>query len=199
MATPDLTKYRWFKYDGREVAFTENRHSEDFELHLHPGNIFGVRKLDHSYWVIHKSSPKVIFKLNPTEISRIGDHAAGWSGKIGKITVKAGVGGLDKKAKTPAPVSKNLYVMPIDSSNLKACVYDKKKKLLYVEFHNGAKWCYEKVTAKEAAEMEVGAGAQGSQGRYFIYRIRDVKPQYRIDDHTPLLEQAQNPAESGTN
>lgn len=175
---PDLTKYKWYKYAGKELAFTENRHHEDYELHLHPGNIFGVRRIGKAYLVLHKSSPEIIFELKKIEVDRIVEHSNGWSGKVKKITVKAGVGGLEKPPVEVPPNLKHIRSLQIDSSNLYAVQYDKKKKILYVEFRNGAVWQYEKVTEREANELE----AAESQGRYFIYRIRSVKPQQRIQE-----------------
>lgn len=175
---PEFTKYRWFKYGGKELAFTENRHNDDYELHLHPGNIFGVRKIHGGYFVIHKQSPDIVFELKKNECDRIIEHSNGWSGKVKKITVKAGVGGLEKPPVEVPPDLSHIRSLQIDSSNLYAVQYDKKKKILYVEFRSGAVWQYEKVTAREADELE----AAESQGRYFIYRIRSVKPQQRIQE-----------------
>lgn len=202
MTTPNLSRYKWFQYEGREVEFTENRHSEEYELHLKPGNVYGVQKVGRGYILIHKNSPDIEFELKSSEISRLNDHSRGWVGKVKRVKVTPGVGALDKPGVHELhDVPKNLHVMNIDSSNLKAAIYDKKRKNVYVEFHNGAKWCYLKVTPKEAREMEAGVVVAGSkdgrpsQGRYFIYRIREVKEQYRLDDHTELMESAINPQE----
>lgn len=176
---PDLTRYKWFKYGGKELTFSENRHNEDYELELHPDNIFGVQKIGQTYLVLHKQSPDIEFRLKKVEVDRLIEHSHGWSGKIKKITVKAGVGGLDKPPVEPPPDKSHIHVMQIDSSNLQAVQYDKKKKILYVQFWStGDVWQYEKVSAKEADELERAE----SQGRYFIYRIRAVKPQQKIDE-----------------
>lgn len=171
-----LDLLKWYAYKGKIVAFEENRHNPEYLLELHPGNVFGVRKLRGKYQVVHKNSPTIPFTLKKIEIDRLIEHSNGWKGKVRKITVNAGVGGLDKPAK-PVDEKIALRVLEIDSSNLKACTYDKKAKNLYVEFRNGAVWVYEKVTEREANELEDAP----SQGRYFIYRIRETKPQYRID------------------
>ena len=175
---PELARYKWFKYGGKELTFSEDRHNEDYELELHPDNVFGILKQDHEYKVIHKQSPDIIFNLRKLEGDRLIEHSNGWSGKIKKITVKAGTGGLDKPEVIVPPTFGHIKSLQIDSSNLYAVQYDTKAKILYVEFRNGDVWAYEKVTAREAAELE----AAESQGRYFIYRIRSVKPQHQIQE-----------------
>jgi len=176
MSLPDLTKYLWFKYGGKELAFTENRHNEDYELHLHPGNVFGVRKIGSGYIVLHKNSPEIEFELKKIEVDRIVEHSNGWTGKVRKITVKAGVGGLEKPPVEPPKKLSHIRSLEIDSSNLYAVQHDSKKNILYVQFRNGDTWQYEKTSAAEADELERAE----SQGRYFIYRIRSVKPQKKI-------------------
>jgi len=179
MPTPhDLTKYKWFQYDEDAVerVFDQPRHNEEYELELHPGNVYGVKKFGRAYFVVHKHSPDIQFKLNDAEITMITDKSAGWSGKIRKQTVNAGVGGKDKPAET---LPKGWFQIELDSSNLRTAIYNPKDQTLYITFHNGASWAYEKVTKKEFTEME----AAESRGRYFIYRIRDVKPQYKLGDN----------------
>lgn len=176
---PDLTRYKWFKYGGKELTFSENRHNEDYELELHPENVFGVQKIGQNYLVLHKQSPDIEFQLKKAEVDRLIAHSHGWSGKIKKITVKAGVGGLDKPPVEAPPTKSHIRSLQIDSSNLQAVQYDKKAKILYVKFWStGDMWQYEKVSAKEADELERAE----SQGRYFIYRIRAVKPQSKVSE-----------------
>ncbi|MNR47834.1 hypothetical protein D3C85_1669860 [compost metagenome] len=69
-----------------------------------------------------------------------------------------------------------MRILSIDSSNLKSAKYDTKAKILYVTFHSGVEWAYEGVTKREVDTLENAE----SQGRYFIYRIRDVKEQYKV-------------------
>lgn len=173
---PDVTRYKWFKYDGKEVTFNQDRHNEDFELELHPGNIFGVQKIGKGYLVLHKHSPDIEFSLYPAEINRIVAKSNGWSGKVNKITVKAGEGGLEKE---PEGLPKGWREIALDSSNLRTAIYNPKEKTLYITFHNGASWAYENVTKREFDEME----AAESRGRYFIYRIKYVKYQYKLGDN----------------
>ena len=151
---------------------------------FHPGNVFGVRLLRGKYTVVHKTTPDILFTLKKIEVDRLIEHSKGWSGKVRKITVNAGKGGQDKEKKVPKDPA--LRVLEIDSSNLLHCTYDLKHKTLYVEFRNGAVWAYEKVTPKEVDALE----AAPSQGRYFIYMIRETKPQYRVD---AMPQSAANP------
>lgn len=167
--------FKWYKYGGKLLSFEENRHNKEYILEIHPGNNFGVRKLRGKYVVVHKNSPEILFTLKKIEVDRLVEHSNGWTGKVRKITVNAGKGGLDKEKKVPKDPA--LRVLEIDSSNLLNCTYDIKHKTLYVEFRNGAVWAYEKVTPKEVDALE---GAP-SQGRYFIYMIRETKPQYRVE------------------
>lgn len=176
--------FKWYKYGGKLLAFEENRHNRYYILELHPGNVYGVRKLRGKYVVVHKNSPTITFNLKKIEADRLIEHSKGWSGKVRKITVNAGKGGQDKEKKVPK--DPGLRVLEIDSSNLLNCTYDIKHKTLYVEFRNGAVWAYEKVTPKEVDALE----AAPSQGRYFIYMIRGPKPQYRVD---AMPQSATNP------
>lgn len=178
MPTPDLTKYKWFQYDENaiEIIFDQPRHNEDYELQLHPGNIYGVKTVGRTYFVVHKASPDIQFVLNKAEIVRITDKSAGWSGKVRRQTVNAGVGGKDKPVET---LPEGWREIALDSSNLRTAIYNPKAKILYITFHAGASWAYEGVTQREFDEME----AFESRGRYFIYRIRDVKYQYKLGDN----------------
>jgi hypothetical protein len=174
----NLTQFKWFQYDEKaaELVFDQDRHNEDYVLELHPGNIYGVKKRAHGIFVVHKNSPDIQFSLNDQEYTRIVTHSKGWSGKIKRQEVKAGVGGLDKPV-TELPAG--WVRMEVDSSNLNTVIYDKKRKVLYVAFHNGASWAYENVSLKEYKEME----AAESRGRFFIYRIKYVKPQYKLGNN----------------
>lgn len=174
----NLTQFKWFQYDEKaaELVFDQDRHNEDYVLELHPGNIYGVKKRAHGIFVVHKNSPDIQFSLNDQEYTRIITHSKGWSGKIKRVEVKAGVGGLDK----PVTELPDGWVrMQVDSSNLNTVIYDKIRQVLYVAFHNGASWAYENVTEREYEEME----AAESRGRFFIYRIKYVKPQYKLGNN----------------
>jgi hypothetical protein len=174
----DLTKFKWFEYDenAAPLRFDQDRHNVDYALDLHPGNVYGVKKRAHGIFVVHENSPDIQFSLNDQEYTRINQHSKGWSGKIKRVAVKAGVGGLDKPSlELPAGWKR----IDLDSSNLNTVIYDTKRKVLYVAFHNGASWAYENVTMKEFKEME----AAESRGRFFIYRIKYVKPQYKLGDN----------------
>lgn len=174
----NLTQFKWFQYDenAAELAFDQDRHNEDYVLELHPGNIYGVKKRAHGIFVVHKNSPDIQFSLNDAECTRIVTHSKGWSGKIKRVAVKAGVGGLDKPVDS---LPDGWIRMQVDSSNLNTVIYDSKRQVLYVAFHNGASWAYENVTKREYEEME----AAESRGRFFIYRIKYVKTQYKLGNN----------------
>lgn len=169
-----VDSYKWFKYAGRHLIFPTGH--PDHELSLFDGEIYGYKKFKDKHYVIDKSNPEIRFELKEKDALRILKMSAGWSGLVRKVPVKGGIGGKDK----PAPSTqdtKNLHFLEIDSSNLKEAVYDKKEKTLYVGFHTSpAKWAYLNVTPKEVRELEESP----SQGRYFIYKIREVKPQHRV-------------------
>lgn len=182
MSKIDPTEYKWFQYDenAAELTFDQDRHNADYVLELHPGNIYGVKKRAHGIFVIHKNSPDIQFTLNEQEFVRITTHSKGWSGKIRRVPVSAGVGGLDKPGlQLPAGWQR---VDDLDSSNLNFVIYDQKRKVLYVAFHSGASWAYEKVTQKDFDEM----CAAESRGRFFNWRIKYVKPQYKLGENFDL-------------
>lgn len=169
-----VDSYKWFKYDGRHLIFPTGH--PDHELSLFKGEIYGYRKIGVHHYVIDKSNPNIRFELKEKDALRILKVSAGWSGLVRKVPVKGGIGGRDKP---PAAVKDTgqLHFLEIDSSNLKEAVYDKKEKVLYVGFHTSpAKWAYLNVSKKEAKDLEESP----SQGRYFIYMIREVKAQHRV-------------------
>ncbi|AFH14720.1 hypothetical protein LU11_gp189 [Pseudomonas phage Lu11] len=174
----DLTQYKWFQYDenAAELEFGEPRHNEEYLLALHPGNVYGVKKRAHGIIVVHKNSPDITFHLNEQEYNRIVSHSRGWSGKVKRVAVQAGVGGYDKPKDVLPP---GWFEIELDSSNLNTTIYDSKNKILYVAFHNGASWAYENVSMKEFREME----AMESRGKYFNWRIKYVKRQYKIGNN----------------
>nr|DAF93383.1 MAG TPA: KTSC domain [Myoviridae sp. ctshb19] len=176
MSKLDLTKYKWFQYseDAIELTFDQDRHNVDYVLELHPGNVFGVMKRAYGIYVVHAHSPDIQFSLNQAELTRIMQHSKGWSGKVARVAVKAGVGGLDGPQEEMPPGW--FKIEDLNSSNLNHAIYDSKRKTLYVAFHRGDSWAYENVSMKEYKEMV----AAESRGRYFIYRIKYVKSQYKL-------------------
>jgi len=172
----DLTKYKWFQYEeGQpELTFDQDRHNAEYVLELHGGNVFGVLKRAYGIFVVHAHSPDIQFVWNETELTRVMQHSKGWSGKVAKVEVKAGVGGLDKPS-LELPDGW-VRITDLNSSNLNHAIYDTKRKVLYVAFHRGDSWAYENVTKKEYEEMV----AAESRGRYFNYRIKYVKRQYML-------------------
>lgn len=63
---------------------------------------------------------------------------------------------------------------PVTSSNLKSVGYDREKRLLEIEFHNGRVYRYRGVPSEEYEALMKAP----SLGRHFIANIRDV---YRYD------------------
>lgn len=170
-----VDSYKWFKYDGRALMFPTSH--PDHALSLSKGEIFGYKKIKDKHYVIDKSNPEIRFEMKETDAERILKVSEGWSGQVRRVPVKAGVGGRDKP-----PVStqntKELYFLEIDSSNLLSAVYNKKEKILYVNFKTRpyAIYAYPDVSMRLVKGLEEAP----SQGRYFIYRIRDVKSFYRV-------------------
>lgn len=177
MSQIDLTQYKWFEYqEGQPVlTYDQPRHNEDYELEIHGGNVYGVKKRAHGIFVIHKHSPDILFTLNDQELVRLMQHSKGWSGKIKRVQVQAGVGDLDKTGGVALPKGW-LRIEDMNSSNLHFAIYDSKRKILYVAFHNGDSWAYENVSMREYKDMV----AAESRGRYFNYLIKYVKAQYQI-------------------
>lgn len=173
----DVSKYQWVEYQGPKLILETDHPEFDFELTR--GAKLGIRKYRGNFYVVAKDDLDFRFKSSEKDVKKILKKSRGWSGKVKGVRVSAGEGGLDKKAKAyPTESDKDTYVLDIDSSNLHAAWYDKKAKELHVVFHGGAHWAYEEVTLAMAKRLE----AAESQGRYFIYKIRDVKPQYKVSD-----------------
>lgn len=69
-----------------------------------------------------------------------------------------------------------VLMMPVESSNIKAIGYDRERKELTVEFHNGAKWAYEGVGLllhRELMEAD-------SVGSFFARFIKPKHPARRV-------------------
>lgn len=169
----DITKYKWYVYQGRTVKL--NTDHPEFDLELSKDEKFGYRKIGLNHYLVDRSNLKVRFKLLAKDAARLIKNSKGWKGKIKGTPVDAGKGGLDKAI---VKDSKDIYRLQIDSSNLSEAWYDKKDKELHVIFHNGAHWAYQEVTLALAKKLE----SAESQGRFFIYRIRDAKPQYKVSN-----------------
>lgn len=168
----DISKYNWFLYGGRTVTLVTDH--PEFDLQLVEGSKFGYRKIGANHYIVSRKDVNTRFKVKEKDATRLIANSRGWKGKIKGIEVKKGVGALDKPKEDP----KDRYTLQMDSSNLKAAWLDKKNKELYVTFHNGVTWVYEDVSLALAKQLERAE----SQGRFFIYRIRDVKKQRKISD-----------------
>lgn len=170
-------KYKWYHYEGKELELKGIGTADGYSLHLYHGEIIGYRKFGSKHFVIDKTNPEVRFSLNEKDVYRIIKNSRGWEGRVHRVKVSAGVGGLDKPAEEKD--KGGWHFLQIDSSNLRDAAYNKKTKSLVVRFHNGAVWEYLNVTPKEARDLEAGTGFDNSQGRYFIYKIREVKEQHK--------------------
>lgn len=180
----DISRYQWFVYKGRPVKLLTDH--PEFDIQMEPDSKFGFRKIGANHYLVLRNDLDIRFKVKEKDATRIVNNSVGWGGKIRSVQVTKGVGGLDKPKKAPArrgvnypdPTDPNLYVLQIDSSNLARAWLDKKAKELHVVFHSDVHWLYEDVSLALAKKLE----SAESQGRFFIYRIRDVKKQRKISD-----------------
>ena len=86
-------------------------------------------------------------------------------------------------AKSPAQAGPEL--VPVSSSALRAVGYDAERRILEIEFQNGAVYCYYDVPA----EVHLGLMAADSHGRYFNQQIRGAFRYKRIEPNaTPGVE-----------
>lgn len=168
----DIAKYKWFVYEGRSLSLITDH--PEFDLQLNPGEKFGYRKIGVNHYVVDRGNLDVRFKVKEKDITRIINNSKGWGGKIKKIEVPRGLGGRDK----PQQNSKDIFNLQIDSSNLKKAWLDIPAKELHVIFHSDVHWVYEGVSLKLAQQLNDAE----SQGRFFIYKIREVKKQYKVSD-----------------
>jgi hypothetical protein len=166
-------KYNWYRYHGKDIVVPTL--NSEWDLEFVDGDRFGYRKARNGkHMVIHFADKDDVFELKEKDINRIIANSKGWSGKVKGKKVEAGEGGLDKEKIN----DRERYDLQIDSSNLKKAWLDKKNKELHVIFHNDAHWVYQDVTLAQAKRLEKAE----SQGSYFYYRIRNVKPQYKVSD-----------------
>ena len=202
-------KYKWFQFEGEHpLEFGSNFNNPEYVLHIVKNNVVGIREYGGKYWLIHANSPDIVFRLKPHEYTRVFDNCKGWSGKIGRVKVEAGVGGKEKpvtpivppvvpEVKAPTmkdgkpkvkPKSGLLKIKNMDvseSSNLRKVEYDPLTKIMYVEFRSGAKWAYEPVSMKEYTEMDEALPVKikdgdVSHGVYFHRFIRGKKNEYPV-------------------
>lgn len=201
--TKEMAKrFKWFKYVGNNpLEFGSKFNNPEYSLHIVTNNIIGLRVRGSKIYCIHANSPDIVFNLKKEEYTRIYDNCKGWSGKIGRVLVEAGVGGKDKAAKKVPPIAKKdpsrpkkptsglLRIKNMDvseSSNLRRVEYDPVTKIMYVEFRSGAKWAYENVSRREYEEMDAALPVKVnpgdiSHGVYFHRNIRGRKTEYQVD------------------
>lgn len=167
----DPLKYKWYVYDGRPAQF---KVSAEFDFELKKGEIFGLKKVKETYFLLDGSYMYVQFKLKEADAKRILNNSKSYSGKVGRVSVQPGTeAGKDRKRL----IVDDLVEVRCDSSMLQEMWYDKKNKILYVKFPNGAEWKYMDVTAEEVAVLEKAK----SQGRYFNDNIKAVKDAERFE------------------
>ncbi len=167
----DPLKYKWYVYDGRPAQF---KVSDEFDFELKKGEIFGLKKVKGTYFLLDGSYLYVQFKLKEADAKRILNNSKSYSGKVGRVSVQPGTeAGKDRKRL----IVDDLVEVRCDSSMLQEMWYDKKNKILYVKFPNGAEWKYMGVTAEEVAALEKAK----SQGRYFNENIKAVKDAERFE------------------
>lgn len=166
-------KYKWFIYEDKRNVTVETSDKE-YDLEFGPGDKFGYFRRGTKHYVVHRADLTFQVRIRESDAQRILNASRGWKGKISKVAVEPGEGGVDKRAKLNN--DPNVIVLAINSSNLKAATYHKKEKELEVEFHNGVVWRYQEVTRKLAENME----AAESQGSFFHYKIKMAKPQYKV-------------------
>lgn len=171
----DPRKFKWFSYQGRPL---EVRLSNGLILELKKNNVFALKKGRTKWTYTDAASLDLKVTLDAYDAERLLNNSKGWSGKVGRYKVEAGEGGRDVKLITPPDVSDTLITIPADSSTLYRIFYKPAKKILFIEFRSGDRWQYEKVTQKEVDELTKAP----SQGSYFYYRIRKVKPQKKVKD-----------------
>ncbi len=99
-STTDVTKYEWFTYFGPAKEFAD--HNPKFHLSLEKNDIFGVRKVGNKNKVVDASAVDTEFTLSDVELKRVVAKSSGYKGKVSRVAVRAGVGGLDKPKVKPA-------------------------------------------------------------------------------------------------
>lgn len=157
-------QFRWYEYKGRGIKFSTTKG----ELRLKTGLVFGLRTVTDKYYVTDVEN-KITIRIEAFDYNRLIANSKGFTGVVGKQTLKPGIGVLDKKDREDG------YVR-IDSGMFTRGKYDAKKKTLTLEFRNGAVWQYRNVTAKEVMAFEKAK----SQGAYFNEVIKGEKESQRM-------------------
>lgn len=99
-----LTDYSWYKFEGKRKAKFENAH-KDYDLEVEPNEKYGIKLGKKYFYLVHQDEPTLEFKLVPKMARNLIGRSVGFSGKIGKVKVKAGIYGSDasKAAAKPNP------------------------------------------------------------------------------------------------
>lgn len=168
-----VSKYKWYVYQDKR-PLTVDTSDKDYDLTFTQGDKFGYFRRGTKHYVVHRGDLEFQVRIRERDAQRLVDNSRGWQGKIKGEVVGAGEGGVDKRKKLAD--DPNLYVLEINSSNLKSAVYYKKEKELEIEFVSGPVWRYGDVTLRLAKNLE----AAESQGSFFHYKIKNAKPQYKV-------------------
>lgn len=177
MSKHDPARYRWYTYQGKRLKIN----TEDAELSLTKGEIFGIARGSRTYVYLVDADRDHQIRLEPHDAERIVNNSKGYSGTVGRKTVRAGEGGLDKP-RTEGEVR-------INSTLFKRGHYNKAKKTLALEFRNGNIWQYADVDAKEVLEFE----RTSSQGKWYNDYIKAAKEGQRmqsLSSNMPLYYRA---------
>lgn len=176
----DPRKYKWYVYVNRRKAnFSTADADKDFSLKR--GEKFGLKKSRGNYFLIDGEERETQFKLTPAQADRVLNNSKGWSGKIGRVLVKAGTEGRANATRQTVEERevRNGYIeLRANSSVLRRLYYNKKEKKLIVLFPNNSQWMYFNVTPTEAKALEKSP----SQGRYFNLAIKAKKDSDRIEN-----------------
>jgi hypothetical protein len=156
-------QFTWYEYKGRGIKFTSSKS----ELQIKKNHVFGIRSIADKYYVTDIEN-KITIRIDVADMHRLVNNSKGFRGQYKSVTLRAGVGALDKKDREDGFVR-------IDSGMFSRGKYDAKKKTLTLEFRNGAVWQYSNVTPKEVMAFEKAK----SQGSYFNEVIKGTKDSQR--------------------
>ncbi len=167
------SRFKWYTYKDKRPLELDCS-DPDFLLGIYEGDRYGYYKHGNRHWIVPRNDLDFKVHIKAKDAERLLKSSAGWKGKIKGVQALPGdKGGKDVPA---PPRSKDVYVLDINSSNLKAARYFKKERSLEVTFHSDVVWMYKDVSPQLAKQLENAE----SQGSFFYYRIRNVKPQYKI-------------------
>lgn len=178
----DPSRYDWYTYQGKKL----NISTPDADVSLSKGEVFGISRGTRTYVYLVDMDRDHQVRLEDHDAERIINNSKGYTGVIGKTTLKAGVGGLDRP--------RDEGEVRINSTLFTKGHYNAQKKALSLQFRNGNIWQYADVTPKEVMEFERAK----SQGKWYNEYIKATKesrrmqslssnaPRYWSEDQLPL-------------